>query len=61
MQPLSQVGLYVPGGLARYPSSVLMTAVPAQLAGVGEIVMVTPGPSAETCTRRAGGRAIACS
>jgi histidinol dehydrogenase len=46
--PLDRVGLYVPGGSARYPSSVLMTAVPARLAGVGEIVMVTPGPSAET-------------
>jgi len=48
VQPLERVGLYVPGGSARYPSSVLMTAVPAQLAGVREIVMVTPGPSAET-------------
>src|SRR5581483_3366050 len=46
--PLQRVGLYVPGGTARYPSSVLMTAVPAKVAGVGEIVMVTPGPSAET-------------
>src|SRR6266513_727706 len=43
VQPLERVGLYVPGGSARYPSSVLMTAVPAQLAGVREIVMVTPG------------------
>jgi histidinol dehydrogenase len=48
VQPLERVGLYVPGGSARYPSSVLMTAVPAQIAGVKEIVMVTPGPSAET-------------
>ncbi|MDB4967772.1 MAG: histidinol dehydrogenase [Myxococcales bacterium] len=48
VQPLERVGLYVPGGSARYPSSVLMTAVPAQIAGVQEIVMVTPGPSAET-------------
>ncbi len=48
VRPLQRVGLYVPGGSARYPSSVLMTAVPAKLAGVGEIVMVTPGPSAET-------------
>src|SRR6185503_17280445 len=47
-QPLERVGLYVPGGSARYPSSVLMTTVPAKVAGVGEIVMVTPGPSAET-------------
>jgi histidinol dehydrogenase len=48
VQPLGRVGLYVPGGSARYPSSVLMTAVPAKVAGVGEIVMVTPGPSPET-------------
>lgn len=40
--PLDRVGLYVPGGTARYPSSVLMNAVPAKLAGVKEIVMVTP-------------------
>ncbi|MCX5744421.1 MAG: histidinol dehydrogenase [Proteobacteria bacterium] len=45
--PLARVGLYVPGGTARYPSSVLMTAVPAKVAGVGEIVMVTPGASPE--------------
>jgi len=46
--PLARVGLYVPGGTARYPSSVLMTAIPARVAGVAEIVMVTPGASAET-------------
>lgn len=39
---LSRVGLYVPGGTAAYPSSVLMNAIPAKIAGVGEIVMVTP-------------------
>ena len=39
---LSRVGIYVPGGTAAYPSSVLMNAVPAKVAGVGEIVMVTP-------------------
>lgn len=39
---LDRVGLYVPGGTAAYPSSVLMNAVPAKIAGVGEIVMVTP-------------------
>jgi histidinol dehydrogenase len=44
---LARVGLYVPGGTARYPSSVLMTAIPAKVAGVKEIVMVTPGASAE--------------
>jgi len=46
--PLARVGLYVPGGTARYPSSVLMTAVPAKVAGVREVVMTTPGPSPET-------------
>ena len=40
--PIEKVGLYVPGGTARYPSSVLMNAVPAKIAGVPEIVMVTP-------------------
>ena len=42
--PLDRVGLYVPGGRAAYPSSVLMNAIPAQIAGVGEIVMVVPAP-----------------
>ena len=46
--PLARVGLYVPGGTARYPSSVLMTAIPAKVAGVGEVIMVTPGASPET-------------
>jgi histidinol dehydrogenase len=46
--PLGRVGLYVPGGSARYPSSVLMTAIPAKVAGVPEVIMVTPGPSPET-------------
>ncbi len=45
---LARVGLYVPGGTARYPSTVLMTALPARVAGVKEVVMVTPGPSVET-------------
>ncbi len=40
--PLAKVGLYVPGGTASYPSTVLMDAIPARLAGVGEIIMVTP-------------------
>ncbi len=44
--PLEKVGLYVPGGTAAYPSTVLMDAIPAQIAGVSEIVMVTP-PSKE--------------
>ncbi|MDH4182089.1 MAG: histidinol dehydrogenase, partial [Betaproteobacteria bacterium] len=42
--PLDSVGLYVPGGKAAYPSSVLMNAIPAQVAGVREIVMVVPTP-----------------
>jgi histidinol dehydrogenase len=46
--PLTRIGLYVPGGTARYPSSVLMTAIPARLAGVSELIMVTPGASPET-------------
>jgi len=41
---LDRVGIYVPGGKAAYPSSVLMSAIPAQVAGVGEIVMVVPAP-----------------
>ncbi|MDD2432363.1 MAG: histidinol dehydrogenase [Clostridia bacterium] len=41
-RPLERVGLYVPGGTASYPSTVLMTALPARVAGVPEIVMVTP-------------------
>lgn len=41
---LARVGLYVPGGKAAYPSSVLMNAVPAKVAGVGELVMVCPNP-----------------
>lgn len=42
VMPMERVGIYVPGGTASYPSSVLMNAVPAKLAGVEEIVMVTP-------------------
>ncbi len=45
--PLDRVGIYVPGGKAAYPSSVLMSAVPAKVAGVGEIVMVVPTPKGE--------------
>jgi histidinol dehydrogenase len=45
--PLDRVGIYVPGGKAAYPSSVLMNAVPAQVAGVPEIVMVVPTPKGE--------------
>ena len=42
--PLERVGLYVPGGKAAYPSSVLMNALPAKVAGVGELIMVVPTP-----------------
>jgi histidinol dehydrogenase len=42
--PLDRVGLYVPGGKAAYPSSVLMNAIPAKVAGVREVVMVSPNP-----------------
>ena len=45
--PLDRVGLYVPGGKAAYPSSVLMNALPAKVAGVGELVMVVPTPGGE--------------
>jgi histidinol dehydrogenase len=46
--PLDRVGLYVPGGKASYPSSVLMNAIPAKVAGVGELIMVVPTPYNET-------------
>jgi len=45
--PLDRVGLYVPGGKAAYPSSVLMNAIPAKVAGVPELVMVVPTPDGE--------------
>lgn len=45
--PLGRVGIYVPGGKASYPSSVLMNALPAKVAGVGEIVMTVPAPRGE--------------
>ncbi len=47
ISPLDRVGLYVPGGKASYPSSVLMNALPAKVAGVGELVMVVPTPAGE--------------
>lgn len=43
--PMDRVGLYVPGGKATYPSSVLMNAIPAKVAGVGELIMVSPTPN----------------
>ncbi len=45
--PLDKVGIYVPGGLASYPSSVLMNAIPAKVAGVGQIIMAVPAPKGE--------------
>ena len=45
--PLDKAGLYVPGGKAAYPSSVLMNAIPAKVAGVGELIMVVPTPKGE--------------
>ena len=45
--PLARVGIYVPGGKAAYPSSVLMNAIPAHVAGVGEIIMVVPTPKGD--------------
>lgn len=44
VRPLARVGVYAPGGKARYPSSVLMTAIPARVAGVRDIVLATPAP-----------------
>lgn len=46
--PLNKAGLYVPGGKAAYPSSVLMNAIPAKVAGVSELIMVVPTPKGET-------------
>jgi len=45
--PLDRVGIYVPGGKASYPSSVMMTAVPASVAGVDQVIMVVPTPEGE--------------
>src|SRR5882757_11144161 len=46
--PLERVGMYVPGGLAAYPSSVLMNAIPARIAGVGELIMCVPMPDGKS-------------
>jgi histidinol dehydrogenase len=48
VEPLERVGVYVPGGKAQYPSTVLMNVIPAKVAGVGEIVMVSPNPNPAT-------------
>ena len=54
--PIERVGIYVPGGKAAYPSSVLMNAIPAKVAGVGEIVMVAPMPArSDGISKGAGG------
>ncbi len=54
--PLDRVGIYVPGGKAAYPSSLLMNAIPAKVAGVGEIIMVVPTPAlGSIATGGAGG------
>lgn len=47
VSPLDRVGIYVPGGKAAYPSSVIMNAIPAHVAGVQEIIMVSPAPGGE--------------
>ncbi len=47
IRPIERAGLYVPGGKAAYPSTVLMTAIPAKVAGVEELVLVTPCPGGE--------------
>ena len=47
VRPLDAAGIYVPGGKAAYPSTVLMNAIPARVAGVGDIVMVSPAPQGE--------------
>lgn len=47
VRPLDKVGVYVPGGKAAYPSSVLMTVIPAKVAGVQEVIMVVPTPNGE--------------
>ncbi|MBD2859714.1 histidinol dehydrogenase [Spongiibacter sp. KMU-158] len=47
IRPMDRVGLYVPGGKATYPSSVLMNAIPAKVAGVPELIMVSPTPGGE--------------
>ncbi len=57
--PLDRVGIYVPGGKAAYPSSVLMAAIPAQVAGVEEVVMVTPAPYGKVNTTVLAAAALA--
>ena len=54
--PLQRVGLYVPGGTAAYPSTVLMNAIPAKIAGCREIIITSPNPKPEILARRSGRR-----
>ncbi|MCC7272997.1 MAG: histidinol dehydrogenase [Alphaproteobacteria bacterium] len=58
-RPIAAVGLYVPGGLAAYPSSVLMNAVPAKVAGVGRLVMTVPTPDGKVAPLVLAAAAIA--
>jgi histidinol dehydrogenase len=57
--PLDRAGLYVPGGKAAYPSSLLMNAIPAKVAGVAELVMVSPAPGGHTSPMVLAAAAIA--
>ena len=58
--PLDRVGIYVPGGKAAYPSSLIMNAVPAHVAGVGEIIMVVPTPVRGSVATGGSGATTAC-
>ena len=53
IRPINRVGVYVPGGTAAYPSSVLMNVIPAKIAGVKEIIMITP-PQEHVCSCDSG-------
>lgn len=57
--PLARVGLYVPGGTASYPSTVLMDCIPAKLAGVPEVIMVTPAKGGKTAPEILAAAAVA--
>ena len=59
VSPLDRVGIYVPGGTAAYPSSVLMNAIPAKVAGVAEVIMVAPTPDGNTNSTVLAAAAIA--
>jgi histidinol dehydrogenase len=59
VRPLERVGIYVPGGKAAYPSSVLMNAIPAHVAGVDEIIMVAPAPGGEVAPMVMAAAAVA--